>query len=161
MRKQKKHWEVTTDEALNFYNSLKIERETFKLSIEELLKSEIIIGEKAVGKIAGIAGIRRYRMLPILFIVVKSEFQNNRLGKLLMERLHRIAKTRYSFVVLSVFKENKKAINLFKNFGYYIFKERSDLYYLILPINIIGKFVAYFLLLMNCFENHRWKIGKN
>ena len=142
MRKQKKYWEMTTEEVVKFYNSLNKERETFKLSLEELLKSEIIIKEEISGKIDGIAGVRKHKMLPVLFIVVRSGFQGKGIGKKLMEKLHKILKERYSFIVLSVIKENTQAINFFKKFGYGIFGEKKGFYYMINVLNVKGKIVS-------------------
>lgn len=147
MVKNKKYWEVTIEEIVNFYNSLNKERETFKLSLKDLLKSEIIIKEEVNGKILGIAGIRKHKMLPLLFIVVKSEFQREGMGKKLMERLHEITKKRYNYIVLSLAKENKQALNLFKKFEYEIFGERKDFYYMIYQINRDGKIISKILVL--------------
>lgn len=137
----KKHWEVTAEEVADFYNSLKKERETFKLNFMELLKSEIIIKEEASGKIAGIAGIRKHKMLPVLFIVVKSEFQGKNLGKKLLERLHRTTKGKYNFIVLSVAKKNKSALELFKKFEYEVFYQNEEFYYMICLYNNKLKFL--------------------
>ena len=131
MKEQKKYWELSEGEIVRFYSSLNKERETFKLSLEDLLKSEIIIKEESNDKIAGIAGIRKHKVLPVLFIVVKSEFQGKSIGKKLIQRLHKIAKNRYSFIVLSVMKENKQAVNLFKKFGYIVFLKNREFYYMI------------------------------
>lgn len=142
MKMRNKYWEISSREIINFYNSLKNEKETFKLSLEQLLNSKIIIKEESYGKIAGIAGIRRAKILPVLFIVVKSEFQGIGLGKRLMKRLHEISKRKCIFITLSVLKKNKRAINLFKKFEYEIFLEKEEFYYMIHSYRFVGKIIA-------------------
>lgn len=131
MTKNKKYWEVSEAEINKFLKSLDEEKETFRLSLNDILKSETIIKEEVSRKIVGIAGIRKHSVLPILFIVVRSKFQSRGVGKRLMRRLHNIIKGRYSFMVLSVVKENKQAVNLFKKFGYRIFGETKGFYYMV------------------------------
>ena len=147
MKEQKKYWELSEGEIVRFYSSLNKERETFKLSLEDLLKSEIIIKEGSNDKIAGIAGIRKHKVLPVLFIVVKSEFQGKGIGKKLIQRLHQVAKRRYSVIVLSVIKENKHAVNLFKKFGYKVFSEKKGFYYMVYTVNLKGKLLSKTLML--------------
>lgn len=126
----KKYLELSKKEINNFVDLLDKEKKNFRLSLNGILKSEIIIKEEVGDKIAGIAGIRKYKMLPVLFIVVKSEFQGRGTGKRLMKRLHEITKEMYYFIFLSVVKDNKRAINLFKKFGYRIFREKEEFYYM-------------------------------
>lgn len=126
----KKYLELSKKEINNFVDLLNKEKKFFRLSLNEILKSEIIIKEEIGGKIAGIAGIRKYKMLPVLFIVVKSEFQGRGIGKRLMKRLHEITKGMYYFIFLSVVKDNKQAVNLFKKFGYRIFRGKGKFYYM-------------------------------
>jgi ribosomal protein S18 acetylase RimI-like enzyme len=97
--------------------------------------------------LAAIAGIRKNGIIPISFIVVKSKFQGRGLGKILMSRLHKLAKDKYSFLILSVMKENNQAIRLFKKCGYQKLHKNKEIYFLIYPINIIGKLISKFSLL--------------
>lgn len=88
-------------------------------------------------------------MLPVLFIVVKSEFQGRGIGKKLIERLHKIIEEKYSFRVLSVIKENKQAINLFKKFGYETFGEKRGNCYMVCPFNLKGIIISKVLVLVS------------
>jgi ribosomal protein S18 acetylase RimI-like enzyme len=142
-----KNMQISERVIINFFDSLDEEKETFRLSLDEVLKSEMIIIEEIGGEIAGIAGIRRHKMFPVLFIVVKSSFQGKGLGKKLLATLHDLAKTKYSFVVLSVIKENIRAINLFKKSGYVIFAEKDGSYFMVKPFNCIGRLVSKLLML--------------
>lgn len=138
---------MSSEEVVRFYNSLEQERETFQLPLKDLLKSEIVVKDETGGEITGIAGVRRHKMLPVLFIVVKSRFQGKGIGKRLLERLHKIVKEKHSFIVLSVLKGNKPAVSLFRNSGYRIFVEKGNFYYMIYPIGIQGRILSKILTL--------------
>jgi ribosomal protein S18 acetylase RimI-like enzyme len=137
--------QITEHVIIIFFDSLGEERKTFRLSLDEVLKSEMIVIEEIGGEIAGMAGIRKPKMFPVLFIVVKSSFQGKGLGKRLLTTLHDLAKTKYSFIILSVIKGNIRAINLFKKSGYIIFAEKDDFYFMVKPFNCIGILVSKLL----------------
>jgi ribosomal protein S18 acetylase RimI-like enzyme len=64
--------------------------------------------------------------IPSLGIAVAPDFRRTGAGKALLEFLHLAAKLRKSKqVMLKVYKENRKALELFKSFGYE-FREHSD-----------------------------------
>lgn len=95
------------------------------------MKSVIILKEEIEDNVAGIAGITRYKTLPLLFIVVKSEFPRKGIGNRLMKRLQDYATKKYYLIVLSVIKSNKNAVDLYKKVGYEIFHEKNENYYMI------------------------------
>ena len=135
----KQFWELTEEEISNFYNSLEEERKTFRLALRDLLESEIILKSEIGGETVGVIGITRHKGLPMLIIVVKSEFQQKGVGNMLMIRIQEHIEKRYKFVVLSVMKSNKKAIGLYKKFDYEIFHEKNENYYMIYSSNIYKK----------------------
>lgn len=127
----RKYWELSREEIIKFYYSLDMERDTFLSSLEMLLASSIILRADSGETLAGIAGIReaKYKIIPAMFIVIKSEFQNKQIGNSLMSRLHNIVDDRYLFMILCVNKSNFKAIKLYKKYGYVVFREKGkDLY---------------------------------
>lgn len=127
--KENKIRKISNEEITSFLNSLKEEKEQFKISNEEVLESELMICEKVEGKIVGIAGIRRRFGVPLFLIVVKSEFQGKHIGSSLMERLNEIIREKYSYLVLTASKNNEHAIYLYKKFGYKILGENPEAYY--------------------------------
>ncbi len=122
-------FEIADEEIVSFLSSLNKEKEQFKLSNEEVLESELIIGEKVEGKLVGIAGIRRRCGVPLFLIVVDSGFQGKHIGSSLMERLDKIVRNKYSYVILSVSKNNEHAIYLYRKFGYKMLGEIPEAYY--------------------------------
>lgn len=157
-----KYWELSEKELSDFFHSLAKEKDTFRLPLSELLKSEIAIKEGTDnGKIAGIAGIRRHKMLPLLHIVVSSEFQGRGVGKSLMQKLHEIAKGRYNYIALSVVSENKPAVSLFQWFEYKVIGGKEDYYYMIHTFNVKGEIISFFLRVGNLLTaSWNWARGK-
>jgi ribosomal protein S18 acetylase RimI-like enzyme len=138
--------DVSRDELGSFLSQLTDEKNFFRVSSSDLLSSsEIVIVEKVDGLIAGIAGVRRHRGVPVFFIVIKAEFQGRGIGDKLMCRLLEIVKTQYNFLLLTVLKENKSAISLFQKYGYRTIGEKHGSYYMVFPINGKGKFFAKML----------------
>lgn len=126
-----KKWEISREELLAFYESLNNEFQTFKLTIKEVEKAELIVEALKDNKIVGIAGIRRVKFLPVFFIVVKNGYQGRGFGKNLIDSVHEKAKKRgYTFLFLSVMKTNLKAINLFYKRGYRKFFMKRRLLYM-------------------------------
>ena len=70
--------------------------------------------------------------LPLLFIVVRSEFQRKRIGDKLMSQLLEIARGKYSFLLLTVAKENKPAISLFQKYGFATCAGSGGTYFMLL-----------------------------
>ena len=144
--KVNKFRKISNGEIISFLDSLKEEKEEFKLSNKEVLESELIIGEKVEGKIVGIAGIRRRFGVPMFLIVVKSEFQGKHIGSSLIERLNEIIKEKYSYEILSVSKNNEHALYLYKKFGYKILGEIPEAYYyMFCPLTKRGKMFFWIL----------------
>lgn len=143
--KVNKFRKISNGELISFLDSLKEEKEEFKLSNKEVLESELIIGKKVEGKIVGIAGIRRHFSVPMFLIIVKSEFQEKHIGSSLIERLKEIVKNKYSYIILSVSKNNEHAIYLYKKFGYKILGEIPEAYYMFCPLTKRGKMFFWIL----------------
>ncbi|MHC4461810.1 MAG: GNAT family N-acetyltransferase [Planctomycetota bacterium] len=126
-----KKWEISREELLAFYESLNNEFQTFKLTIKNMEKSELIVKALKDHKIVGIAGIRRVKFLPVFFIVVKNGHQGRGFGKNLIDSLHEKAKKcGYTFLFLSVMKTNLRAKNLFYKCGYRKFFMKGRLFYM-------------------------------
>jgi ribosomal protein S18 acetylase RimI-like enzyme len=144
--KNKRYWELNDKELGEFFKPLKKEKDTFRLSLEELSHSEIIVVVRVGKEISGIAGIRKRKMVPVMFIAVKSKYHRKGVGKKLMNKLQEVARLRYSFMVLSVMKKNEPAIKLFREFEFEIFKKKSEVYYMIYSFNQKGKFFSKILI---------------
>lgn len=132
----------------DFFNSLTEEKENFNLPLAALLKYKLLITKEKEGKIIGIAGIQGDRGRNMFFVVVKSEYQDKKIGQELTKKVIREAiKRNYSYISLSVFESNAKAVRIFRMLGFrvlytYLMKGRG-MYSMILPLNrrgiILGK----------------------
>lgn len=142
----KRYWELSEQETIDFYDSLGKEKETFRLPLGDVLQAQVMVKERAEkGQIAGIAGIRKHKLLPLLHIVVKSEFQGRGVGRRLMEKLHQATVRQCSYIVLSVAKKNGPAMNLFKQFGYRSIGQKGDTEYMIRAVSTKGNVASFFL----------------
>lgn len=137
--KEDRFWKISNKEIISFLDSLHEEKEEFKLSNKEVLESELIIGEKVEGKIVGIAGIRRRLGVPLFLIVVKADFQGKHIGSSLIERLDEVVRKKYSYLVLTVSKNNEHALYLYRKFGYKILGEIHEAYYMFCPLTKSGQ----------------------
>jgi len=124
------YWEISKTDAVRFYNSLGQEKRTNRLPLSDLLNSEILLGEKRDNQLIGIIGITRVKCLPMLFIFVKSEYQNKKIGSHLMKRMDDLIKSEYFIVVLKVMKSNERAIKLYLGHNYRIFHQDDLNYYM-------------------------------
>lgn len=138
--KTKKTVSKEIENIVAFYESLNEELENFSLPLEKLIQSKILISEKMGGKIAGIAGLGDKNLL---FLVVKKEFQNQKLGQKLLAKVITLAKHRkYHFIALNVFASNVRALHIYKKFGFKIvtsniMNSRKN-YFMVLPLDLRG-----------------------
>jgi ribosomal protein S18 acetylase RimI-like enzyme len=125
----------------SFYESLTTEKENFALPLKELLQSKLLVLEREKnGKIIGIAGVSKGNLF---FIVVKSEYQNRKIGQKLTRGLINLARAKnYHHIALNVFASNIKAIRIYKKFGFKIiftnFISSRKNYFMILPLDFRG-----------------------
>jgi len=99
-----------------FYDSLTNEKETFTLPFSSMVRHKLIITEENMGKIVGVAGITKDNSL---FVAVESEYQNQKIGQELVKKVVKKAIERnFSYISLSVFEQNAKAIHIFSKLGF-------------------------------------------
>lgn len=151
------YWEISKTEAIHFYQSLGAERRTNRLPLSDLLNSELLLGEKKDNQVVGLIGITRVKCFPMLFIFVKSEYQNNKIGNLLMKRMEDLCESRYFIVVLKVMKSNEIAIKLYLSHDYNIFYEDYLNYYMaktsLLCLRLLSIVSKSFFTLGSLFSN--------
>lgn len=112
-----------TKKIEEFYNSLTIEKETFRRPLSHLIKSQILITEVVNSSIVGIAGVHSERVCcfhkNFLFIVIRHDLQNQGYGQRLVNRLIlRSQKLGISYIALTVKNSNYAAIHLYKKAGF-------------------------------------------
>lgn len=138
------------EDVLSFFISLRQERKHFTLSLREVLNSDFVIGCWFDENLAGIGGIlKTYHLLPTLFIVVKARFQGRGLGSELVESIIRLSKESYDFICLTVLKENRRALSLYRKNGFAIYYDKGEEYWMSLPFNrkgqILSRLLPFFL----------------
>jgi len=126
-----------------FFNSLTRERETFTLPLRSLLQYKLLITKEKEGEIIGIAGIHGGTHKNMFFVVVKSEYQNKKIGQeLTKEVIKQAIKRDYNYISLTVFQSNTRAVQIFQNQGfrtiYVSLMNARKIYFMILPLNRRG-----------------------
>jgi hypothetical protein len=132
-------------EIAYFCKSLTVEKEDFNLPFPELLQSRLLVMERINGKIVGIAGTSRGNSL---FLVVKKEHQNQKIGHKLTKKVIENAKRKnYHYITLNVFQSNSRAIHIYRKFGFKI-----------LFTNLIGSRKNFFMMFPLDFQGSFYKI---
>lgn len=128
-------------EIASFYDSLRIEKENFALTLPVLLQSRLLITERGKnGEIVGVAGISKGHSF---FLVVKSKYQNQKIGQKLTEKVIDLARRKnHHYLTLNVFQSNFKAFHIYRKFGFKtIFTSLMDsrkTVFMILPLDFQG-----------------------
>jgi len=136
------------NEITCFYKSLTVEKKDFNLPLPKLLQSRLLVIERRNGKIVGIAGISKRKSF---FIVVKSKYQNQKIGQKLTRKVMECAKRGgYHYITLNVFESNLRAIHIYKKFGFTVLftnllGSRKNLF-MILPLDFKGLLYKIYIL---------------
>jgi len=112
--------DVDGSEIHAFYNSLTAELKYFDRNpLKPPGKLVFITGVRVDDKLVGVAGLKRYYcFLHSVFYMVKTEFQGEGFGKQLANGLIAYAKERgYSFLLISVHRENTPSLALWQKVG--------------------------------------------
>lgn len=112
--------DVDVAEVHAFYDSLTDEVELFDQSpLKPPGKLEFITGLRVDGKLVGVAGLKRYyHFFRFTFRVVRTHFQGRGLGKQLANILIAHAREkRYSFLLISVRRENTPSLASWQRVG--------------------------------------------
>jgi len=136
---------VKPNEIREFCNSLSVEKKYFD-PFEMATKSEFIVGVRCNDKLAGIGGlIKSYGFVPVLWIVVKQQFQRRGIGTEILQRIIAYAMKNYSFLILSTRKEIKAAFNLYLKNGFRISYAEDDTYWMHRSFNKRGENICKLL----------------
>ncbi len=112
-----------------------------QILLENIFSYKVVLEKE--GKVIGVLfGEIIYEEANILLIAVKKEFQGKGFGKLLLEHFIEICKNKNTKkIFLEVSTDNKKAVNLYKRYGFKDFSIRkkyysdgSDAYLMVLEI---------------------------
>jgi len=143
---------LANDEIISFYESLGEEKENFALPLKDLLHAKLLIADRREGRIAGVAGISEGTLF---FIVVKREYQNQKIGQKLVAEVINLARERkYHFIALNVFASNSIAVHIYQKLGFSIvFTNIMDFrknYFMIFPLDFLG--TAYMVLIKMAYK---------
>lgn len=136
---------VALEEIKPFIDSLTVWK-YFKQPLDIVLNAEFITGVRIDNSLAGIGGITiSYRIFPLCFYIVKSEFQRKGVGYEIAQEIINFARNKYSFLMLTVSKENTPAVNLYHKSGFRIIYRLDDIYWMFFPLNKRGEIIGRFL----------------
>ena len=121
-----------------FLDSLSVERETFRLSLDQICSAHtlcVLARKEAI--VVGLAGLRKRGMSRVLFMVVHRNYQGEGVGNLLMSGLmSQVGSSKC--VMLSVQCENYRAIGLYEKYGFKTIFTSGDTLIMVYK-NLIGK----------------------
>jgi len=120
------------EKVINFYDSLSVEKQTFMLSLDEILNSLFIVILLFDDSVLGLSGIRKKYGFPLFYIVVKEENQGKGYGKTLIKILFKICRIyKLFFILLTVKTDNFRAIGLYEKYGFKkIFMKKDSFIYI-------------------------------
>jgi len=99
-----------------FYSSLTSELDTSGISLAEILQCRLLIVKEEDGRILGISGVLTGNYT---FDVVKKEYQNRKIGRVLLEELVKWAqKAGYDFVMGNTLVSNVKINRICREMGW-------------------------------------------
>lgn len=140
-----------SNELAYFYKSLTVEKKNFDLPFSELQQSRLLVTERRNGKIVGIAGISKRKSF---FLVVKSEYKNQKIGQKLTKKvIEHTRKKKYHYITLNVFQSNLKAVHIYRKFGFTflltnIIGPRKK-FFMILPLDLKGWLCKIYILMVH------------
>lgn len=123
------------EEIREFWDALEREGKLFGVPVEAALTATIAVCARLGDRVIGIAGLRPRFRVPLLFIVVEDAFHGQGVGRSLMQSLLKDAVRRYSYIVLTVSKQNERAVSWYLKLGFQrVFSdETTDYMILYLP----------------------------
>ncbi len=129
-----------SSEIIDFYQSLTVEKKDFNLPLREIPQAKLLVWERNNTTILGLAGLSKDNSL---FLIVKKEYQNQKIGQKLTKKvIDQAKKLNYHYIKLNVFKSNMKAIHIYTKFGFTIlfsnmirFREN---FFMVLPLDFKG-----------------------
>lgn len=137
---------IAAEEIKPFFDSLTVEEKFFEQPLDIVLNAEFVTGVRSNSRLAGMGGITiSYRIFPLCFYIVKSEFQGNGFGYEISQKIINFAIKRYSFLLLVVNKVNTPALKLYHKSGFRIIYGHDDSYWMFLPLGKRGEIINKFL----------------
>ncbi len=130
-----------------FLNTLDIEKQYFNVTLERLLKSEMILIALSEDEIIGVGGLEIKYGMSRSIIILKKGYQGKGIGKRLSKRILEEAGIKHNIVVAVIEKSNIASIRTDLSIGYKLIGNRGDLCYLACPLNVNG-WIVYFGLKM-------------
>jgi len=149
------HVAVPSNESIEqFLRSLDAEKEYFHFDPALARGTLTAAGHYAGDSLAGVAGVRRHCGFPVLYVVVRQDYQGRGIGRLLMERLHEQCRKRHRLIVLTVEKANERAVALYRSMGYATLGCGQSELYMALCFDALGGVAARLLRVL------LWSSGK-
>jgi RimJ/RimL family protein N-acetyltransferase len=130
----------------DFLDHLDGERKYFNLTLNRLLRCELLLIADYQESIIGVAGLEKKYGVTRSFIILKSEYHGKGIGRDFAKFRSQEAKNLNYNIIMSAIDENNKA-SLKMNFaiGYKKGGKRGNLIYIFKPLNKKGFAIYYFI----------------
>ena len=136
-------------EMETFIDQLDSEKKYFKLTVERVLKWELIAIETVAGEVVAIGGLEKKFGTIRSNLILRKDVQGQGLGKRFLGEIIKVAREKHHAIWALIMKENTPSLKLHLGFGYRLIGERQDLLYLMIPLSAPG--YVYFCLVRGLF----------
>lgn len=122
---------------------LDTEKEFFRLTIERVMKCELVLIATENDQVIGVGALERKYGVSRSLIIVDKRYHGKGLGRSCIRELLSIAKAhRYSLIMAVVEELNTRALKFHLAAGYRFVGKRENLYYIFYPLSLKG--ILYF-----------------
>jgi GNAT superfamily N-acetyltransferase len=126
-----------------FLDELESEREFFNLTLDRVMKWELVVVEILGNRIIGIGGLERKFGICRSNVMVKKEFHRKGLGERLLVELLSESKQNHNIVWAVIGEHNTGSLKLHQATGYRMVGRRQSMYYFVSPLNSKGKVMLH------------------
>jgi RimJ/RimL family protein N-acetyltransferase len=140
---------IQYDEILQpFLKLIPLQTEFFDLSLDRFEQSKVCLISMKNNVVTGMAGLLPRKGFMCVYIVVEKNYQRRGIARELSTALIRESKNKFHILIAMIAIGNDASLKLHQNLGYELVGDRDDLYYTILPLDLIGTIMKYFIRLL-------------
>jgi len=126
-----------------FLLSLGPEKRFFNLTVDRVMKAELMMLVLFDNEIIGLGGLERKLGISRSIIILQHNSQGKGIGKMFHMKIIGIAKQKHDLILGVIEQENIQSIRMDLSLGYRLAGKRGNLYYLFCPLNTKGNLMYY------------------